>query len=57
MKENSIEISTYIAYGAISLRKRGKLIIKRGNERLGGTDGKIEVSTNFKWLPTKRWMY
>lgn len=47
MKENSIEISTDINYGTISLRKRGKSIIKIGNARLGGTDVKIEVSTKF----------
>ena len=44
MKENKIEIATDIDYGTISLRKRGKSIIKIGNERLGGTD--VEVVEN-----------
>lgn len=65
MKENKIETSTdidygtisYIDYGTISLRKRGKSIIKIGNERLGGTDVKIEVSTKFNWLQKKLWKY
>ena len=47
MKENEIETSNDIDYGTISLRKRGKSIIKIGNKRLGGTDVKIEVSTKF----------
>ena len=53
MKENSIEVSTDIDYGTISLRKRGKSIIKIGNMKLGGTDIKIEVSTKFNWLQKK----
>ncbi len=65
MKENKIETSTdidygtisFIDYGTISLRKRGKSIIKIGNERLGGTDVKIEVSTKFNWLQKKLWKY
>lgn len=57
MKENSIEIATDIDYGTISLRKRGKSIIKIGNARLGGTDVKIEVSTKFNWLQKKLWKY
>ena len=57
MKENSIEVSTDIDYGAISLRKRGKSIIKIGNMKLGGTDIKIEVSTKFNWLQKKLWKY
>ena len=57
MKENSIEIATDIDYGTISLRKRGKSIIKIGNARLGGTDVKIEVSTKFNWLQKKIWKY
>ena len=56
MKENKIEMSTNIDYGRISLRK-GKSIIKIGNERLGGTDVKIEVSTKFNWLQKKLWKY
>ena len=55
MKENSIEVSTDIDYGTISLRKRGKSIIKIGNMKLGGTDIKIEVSTKFNWLQKKLW--
>lgn len=57
MKENKIEISTDIDYGKISLRKRGKSIIKIENERLGGIDVKIEVSTKFNWLQKKIWKY
>lgn len=57
MKENSIETSTDIDYGTISLRKRGKSIIKIGNMELGGTDVKIEVSTKFNWLQKKIWKY
>lgn len=57
MKENNIEMSTDIDYGTISLRKRGKSIIKIGNARLGGTDVKIEVSTKFNWLQKKMWKY
>ena len=57
MKENKIEISTDINYGNISLRKRGKSIIKIGNMKLGGTDIKIEVSTKFNWLQKKIWKY
>ncbi len=57
MKENKIEISTDIDYGTISLRKRGKSIIKIGNARLGGTDVKIEVSTKFNWLQKKLWKH
>ena len=57
MKENKIEISNDIDYGTISLRKRGKSIIKIGNARLGGTDIKIEVSTKFNWLQKKIWKY
>lgn len=57
MKENNIEMSTDIDYGTISLRKRGKSILKIGNERLGGTDVKIEVSTKFNWLQKKIWKY
>lgn len=57
MKENSIKISTNIEYGTISLRKRGKSIIKIGNARLGGTDIKIETSTKFNWLQKKLWKY
>ncbi len=57
MKENKIEISTDTDYGTISLRKRGKSIIKIGNMRLGGTDVKIEVSTKFNWLQKKIWKY
>ena len=55
MKENEIETSNDIDYGTISLRKRGKSIIKIGNERLGGIDVKIEVSTKFNWLQKKLW--
>lgn len=55
MKGNKIETSNDIDYGTISLRKRGKSIIKIGNERLGGTDVKIEVSTKFNWLQKKLW--
>ena len=41
MKESEeILINTDIDYGTISLRKRGKSIIKIGDERLGGTDVK-----------------
>ena len=57
MKENSIEVSTDIDYGTISLRKRGKSIIKIGNMKFGGTDIKIEVSTKFNWLQKKLWKY
>ena len=57
MKEHKIEISTDIDYGTISLRKRGKSTIKIGNERLGGIDVKIEVSTKFNWLQKKLWKY
>lgn len=57
MKENKIEISTDLDYGTISLRKRGKSIIKIGNKRLGGIDVKIEVSTKFNWLQKKLWKY
>lgn len=57
MKENKIEIATDIDYGTISLRKRGKSIIKIGNARLGRTDVKIEVSTKFNWLQKKLWKY
>lgn len=57
MKENKIEISTDTNYGTISLRKRGKSIIKIGNARLGGIDVKIEVSTKFNWLQKKIWKY
>ena len=55
--ENNIEISTDIDYGTISLRKRGKSIIKIGNMELGGTDVKIEVSTKFNWLQKKIWKH
>lgn len=51
------EMSTDIDYETISLRKRGKSIIKIGNARLGGTDVKIEVSTKFNWLQKKLWKY
>lgn len=57
MEENNIEMSTDIDYGTISLRKRGKSIIKIGNARLGGTDVKTEVSTKFNWLQKKIWKY
>ncbi len=57
MKGNKIETSNDIDYGTISLRKRGKSIIKIGNERLGGIDVKIEVSTKFNWLQKKLWKY
>lgn len=57
MKENKIEIVTDIDYGTISLRKRGKSIIKIGNMELGGTYVKIEVSTKFNWLQKKIWKY
>lgn len=57
MKENNIEMSTNIDYGTISLRKREKSIIKIGNERLGGIDVKIEISTKFNWLQKKLWKY
>ena len=57
MKENNIEMSTDIDYGTISLRKRGKSIIKVGNMELGGSDVKIEVSTKFNWLQKKIWKY
>ena len=57
MKENSIEVSTDIDYGTISLRKRGKSIIKIGNMKFGGTAIKIEVSTKFNWLQKKLWKY
>ena len=56
MKESEeILINTDIDYGKITLRKRGKSIIKIGNERLGGTDVKIEVSTKFNWLQKNLW--
>ena len=55
MKENEIETSNDIDYGTISLRKRGKSIIKIGNKILGGTDVKIEVYTKFNWLQKKLW--
>lgn len=45
------EMSTDIDYETISLRKRGKSIIKIG------TDVKIEVSTKFNWLQKKIWKY
>lgn len=57
MKENKIETSNDINFGTISLRKRGKSIIKIGNQKLGGTDVKIEVSTKFNWLQKKLWKY
>lgn len=58
MKESEkILINTDIDYGKITLRKRGKSIIKIGNERLGGIDAKIEVSTKFNWLQKKLWKY
>lgn len=57
MKENKIEKSSNIDYGTISLRKRGKSIIKIGNMELGGTDVKIEVSTKFNWVQKKIWKY
>lgn len=57
MKEDKIEMSTDIDYGTISLRKRGKSIIKIGNMQFGGTDIKIEVSTKFNWLQKKLWKY
>ena len=57
MDKNNIETSTDIDYGTISLRKRGKSIIKIGNMELGGTDIKIEVSTKFNWLQKKLWKY
>lgn len=57
MKENSIEIQTDTNYETISLRKRGKSIIKIGNMELGGTDVKIEVSTKFNWFQKKLWKY
>ena len=58
MKESEeILINTDIDYGMIRLRKRGKSIIKIGNERLGGIDVKIEVSTKFNWLQKKLWKY
>ncbi|CDE14115.1 unknown [Clostridium sp. CAG:470] len=62
MDKNNIETSTDIDYGTISLRKislrkRGKSIIKIGNMEFGGTDIKIEVSTKFNWLQKKLWKY
>lgn len=57
MKENKTEMSTDIDYGTVSLRKRGKSIIKIGNMKLGGSDIKIEVSTKFNWLQKKIWKY
>ena len=58
MKESEeILINTDIDYGMIRLRKRGKSIIKIGNERIGGIDVKIEVSTKFNWLQKKLWKY
>lgn len=58
MKESEkILINTDIDYGKITLRKRGKSIIKIGNKRLGGTGVKIEVSTKFNWLQKKLWKY
>ena len=57
MDKNNIETSTDIDYGTISLRNRGKSIIKIGNMEFGGTDIKIEVSTKFNWLQKKLWKY
>lgn len=57
MKENKIEMLTNINYETISLRKRGKSIIKIGNKSLGGTDVEIEVSTKFNWLQKKIWKF
>ena len=57
MDKNNIETSTDIDYGTISLRKRGKSIIKIGNMEFVGTDIKIEVSTKFNWLQKKLWKY
>ncbi len=62
MDKNNIETSTDIDYGTISLRKislrkRGKSIIKIANMEFGGTDIKIEVSTKFNWLQKKLWKY
>ncbi len=57
MKENKIEMLTNINYETISLRKRGKSIIKIGNKSLGGMDVEIEVSTKFNWLQKKIWKY
>ena len=57
MKGNKIEISIDRDYGTMSLKKRGKSIIKIGNEKLGGIDVKIEVSTKFNWLQKKLWKY
>ena len=58
MKENEEKlISTNIDYRKITLRKRGKSIIKIGNMKLGGTDIKIEVSTKFNYLQKKLWKY
>lgn len=57
MDKNNIETSTDIDYGTITLRKRGKSIIKIGNMKFGGTDIKIEVSTKFNWLQKKLWKY
>lgn len=51
------EIMSNIDYGKITLRKRGKSIIKIGNMELGGTDIRIEVSTKFNWLQKKLWKY
>ncbi len=52
-----IEITDDIDYGTISLRKRGKSIVKIGNMKLGGTTVEIEVSTKFNWLQKKLWKY
>ena len=57
MKGNKIEMSTDIDYGTISLRKRGKSIIKIGDEELGGIAVAIEVPTKFNWLQKKLWKY
>lgn len=57
MKENKIEMLTNINYETISLRKRGKSIIKIGNKSLGGMDVEKEVSTKFNWLQKKIWKY
>ena len=37
--------------------KRGKSFIKIGDENLGGTAIRIEVSTKFNWLQKKLWKY
>ena len=41
----------------ITMRKRGKSILKIGNMKLGETEVKIEVSTKFNWLQKKLWRY